>query len=430
MIRMIRRTLFGMTALVAILALAGCTTDALMLQLQQTPLIQTEALAPVDVPVANRLLVLDSDGNVVTVDPDGTDRFALTTDASTTRQYLQPTWSPGAQLIAWTEVETGGEEQLTKLVTVSFDGAYRAEAEVPFAPFYIFWSPLGDKLAYLSNWDRFSVPSMALRVADVPGPATADTSAVRDLTVRTVAEGSPFYFSWNPGGDRLVTHVGNETLQLQDLDGARTALAEQPGDFPAPHWTREGERLVYAVTEDGLQRLVIAGLDGTIEKELTDFSSRIAFAVNADASQAAYVVTDAAVTMAALGPLYVVDMETLATRELTERPTVAFFWSPDGQKLAYMTAENSTTGLRFRWWVWDGVTNRDFGAYLPTRLFFQNYLAFFDQYGQSMNLWSPDSSAFAYPGMRERLSGIWVQQLEEETPRWIGRGTFVAWSPQ
>ena len=207
-------------------------------------------------------------------------------------------------------------------------------------------------------------------------------------------------------------------------------MAEQPGDFPAPHWTREGERLVYAVTEEGLQRLVIAGLDGTIEKELTDFSSRIAFAVNADASQAAYVVTDAAVTMAALGPLYVVDMETLATRELTERPTVAFFWSPDGQKLAYMTAENSATGLRFRWWVWDGVTNRDFGAYLPTRLFFQNYLAFFDQYGQSMNLWSPDSSAFAYPGMRERLSGIRVQQLEEETPRWIGRGTFVAWSPQ
>ena len=430
MIRMIRRTLFGMTALVAILALAGCTTDALMLQLQQTPLIQTEALAPVDVPVANRLLVLDSDGNVVTVDPDGTDRFALTTDASTTRQYLQPTWSPGAQLIAWTEVETGGEEQLTKLVTVSFDGAYRAEAEVPFAPFYIFWSPLGDKLAYLSNWDRFSVPSMALRVADIPVPAAESTDAAPTLDVRTVAEGSPFYFSWNPGGDRLVTHVGNETLQLQDLDGARTALAEQPGDFPAPHWTREGERLVYAVTEDGLQRLVIAGLDGTVEKELTDFSSRIAFAVNTDASQAAYVVTDAAVTMAALGPLYVVDMETLATRELTDRPTVAFFWSPDGQKLAYMTVENGTSGLRFRWWVWDGVTNRDFGAYLPSRLFFQSYLAFFDQYAQSMNLWSPDSSAFAYPGMRDRLSGIWVQQLEEEAPRWIGRGTFVAWSPQ
>ena len=78
MIRMIRRTSFGMIALVAVLALAGCTTDALMLQLQQTPLIRPDALTPADVPAANRLLVIDSDGNVVTVDPDGTDRFALT----------------------------------------------------------------------------------------------------------------------------------------------------------------------------------------------------------------------------------------------------------------------------------------------------------------------------------------------------------------
>lgn len=423
--RLLRRTPLVLLALPMVMLLSGCTTDALIAQLQQAPLIQSEAVPAADVPFNNRLLILGSDGNVVTVDPNGGNSFALTSDASATRQYLQPTWSPSAQRVAWTEVDTSGDDQITKLVTVTFDGEYRAEAEVPFAPFYIYWSPLGDKLAYLSNWDRFSVPSLALRLAEVP-PSQEDTA----LKVRTLAEGSPFYFSWDPSGDRMVTHVGNESLQLQGIDGVQTALAPQSGDFPAPHWTREGERLVYAVADGGLQRLVIAGLDGAVEKELTDYSSRITFSVSPDAGQVAYVVTDAEVGMAALGPLYVVDMETLATRELSSRPVVAFFWSPDAQKLAYMTAENSAEGLRFRWAVWDGTQNRDFGAYLPSRLFFQSYLTFFDQYSQSMNLWSPDSSAFAYPGMRNRLSGIWVQHLDEEDPRWISRGTFVAWSPQ
>lgn len=425
MFRNIRHT--GLYVLFAgvLLTLTGCSADALAAQLQQTPLVQAEDTSPAEVALTNRLLVIDSDGNIITVDPDGTDRLALTEDASATYQYLQPTWSPSAHQIAWTEVDTSGDEQLIKLVTVSFNGEDRAEAEVPYAPFYIFWSPRGDKLAYLSNWDRFNVPSMALRVAEVP--SSQDDPA---LKVRTLAEGSPFYFSWDPSGDRMITHIDNERLQLQTLDGVQTAFETESGDFPAPHWTREGEKLIYAVAEGGVQRLVVSDLNGEIEQELTDFGSRIAFSVSPDSQQVAYVVTDAAVSMAALGSLYVVDMNSLATRELTTRPTVAFFWSPDGSKLAYLTAENSSQGLRFRWNVWDGAASRDYGSFLPSRLFFQNYLAFFDQYAQSMNLWAPDGSAFAYPGVRNRLSGIWVQHLDEETPRWIGRGSFVAWSPE
>jgi TolB protein len=144
------------------------------------------------------------------------------------------------------------------------------------------------------------------------------------------------------------------------------------------------------------------------------------------------VITPSQVGLAAFGPLYVVEMETNRTRELSDRPVLAFFWSPDGKKLAYLVADDRSDELRLRWYVWEGGRPRPYSSFLPSRTFFQGYIVFFDQYAQSMSIWSPDSTAFTYAGTDEAgRSGIWVQTLGADiAPVWVGRGVVASWSPR
>ena len=52
----------------------------------------------------NRILGIDRSGNLFTIDADGGNRFAITTDATANRVYSQPTWSPDGSYIAFTQV--------------------------------------------------------------------------------------------------------------------------------------------------------------------------------------------------------------------------------------------------------------------------------------------------------------------------------------
>ena len=55
-------------------------------------------------------------------------------------------------------------------------------------------------------------------------------------------------------------------------------------------------------------------------------------------------------------------------------------------------------------------------------------LRFFDQYGQSLQLWSPDSAAFALPGAIDEEPGIWVHLVEGGDPVNVADGSWVSWS--
>jgi TolB protein len=400
---------------------AGCNATAARSQLSDYVARQVataQAQLPPKSP-ANTLLVQGTDGNLYLVSPDGERRFALTTDASARRVYAQPAWSPSGEQIAWTGVD-GAERYL---ITSSFDATDRQDLPVPFLPFYINWSPQGDQLAYLSNWLELDEPTMALRLVDV---------AEEGNSVQTLAAGQPFYFSWAPDGEELVTHIGNERVELRSRAGVTKSLAFTGGFFPAPQWVPDSDRLVFAKTDSGVQRLVITDLDGKELTELTDFADRISFSVSPDGRQLAYVVTERNAPSSHLGPLYVVDTQTRQTREIADRPVLAFFWSPDGQKLAYLALDVANGMLASRWFVWDGKTTTGYARFFPSMVFLQNYLAFFDQYAQSHRIWSPDSTAFVYAGIAPtRESGIWVQELGEGVaPRRVAAGVYATWSPQ
>jgi TolB protein len=81
--------------------------------------------------------------------------------------------------------------------------------------------------------------------------------------------------------------------------------------------------------------------------------------------------------------------------------------------------------------VWDGTSSFVTPRFAPSRLISVEYLQFFEQYAQSMRLWSPDSRAFAYPGTSEDgQEGIWIQSARpDRAPVLVAEGDFVAWSP-
>jgi TolB protein len=201
---------------------------------------------------------------------------------------------------------------------------------------------------------------MALRLVDL---------AAAEDPIRTLAEGQPLYLSWAPDGDRVLTHIQNARVDIQQLDGKRQPLRISEASFPAPQWFPSGDSLLYAVSEGGKQRLIITGIDGIEESEITDFEGNISFTLSPDESQIAYAITPVSAGTAAFGPLFVVETESGRTRQLSDLPVLAFFWSPDSQKLAFLVVDQVDDDLRLRWRVWDGWQIRDYDAVLPSRTF-------------------------------------------------------------
>ena len=418
--RMIRSALTLCALWLTTLLTGACTPSLVAAEMHQLAAPAQRQLAAQLQP-GNRLVVQAIDGNIYTIDPDGGRVLWLTTDATLTRQYVQPTWSPDAAQLAWSKVEIANNTTQSALQVSSANGVDLASYDTPFAPFYLYWSPDGKRLAYLSNWITRSLPSIALRVVNLIEAGAA----------RTVAEGQPLYFDWSPDGTRLLSHLSNTQIAIESLDGAQQTLAGSLALFPAPEWAA-GDRLVYAILDETGQSLVLATPEGQVIRQLTDFQERITFSVNGAGEQIAYTITPSGLATAAFGPLYATELESGRTRQLSEAPVIAFFWSPDSSKLAYLAAVRTNDSIRLAWHVWDGKQDRSYDSILPSRVYLESYLAFFDQYARSTTIWAPDSSAFAYAGADESgRSGVWVQPVTEgSSVRWLGLGVNVSWSPR
>ena len=323
-------------------------------------------------------MVLADDGNILTLRADGSDLRALTEDASADRIYRQPTWSPSGERVAWAEIVTEGTRLSTALRTARIDGrdATSADAET-YPPFYIHWSPEGNRLAYLSNWTR----GLALRMVDVAG---GGSQAV------TLGQGQPFYFDWAPGERRMLTHVGGERLALLSLDGTETRLPGASGLFGAPQWSADGEMLLYALRDSDGQRLILAGADGQHQRDVLPFDGQLSFSLSPDGRKIAYAITTRPVSAASFGPLSVMDLATGESTHVSTHPALGFFWSPDSRSLIYLLpadigpqapraalAAAADDELWLRWHLWNGTNSQELARFAPSATFLIDYLALF-----------------------------------------------------
>jgi TolB protein len=158
--------------------------------------------------------------------------------------------------------------------------------------------------------------------------------------------------------------------------------------------------------------------------------------------------------------LYALDADGGAPRRLVDESHEAFFWSPDGARIAYLTArtgsdvegrapqmpgsraegpaapriEQSATSITLVWNVVDVASGRTtaLASFRPTGHFLA-VVPFFDQYAQSITFWSPDSRYLLLAGRPlGRESAIYridTQARSERLAR-IGPGEFAVWSWQ
>jgi TolB protein len=138
-----------------------------------------------------------------------------------------------------------------------------------------------------------------------------------------------------------------------------------------------------------------------------------------------------------------IDAATGDLETVTDDTVLAFFWSPDGQYLAYFTPVRArgdgvaragdefyaqTGNILFDVLVVDVATleSRYLYSFTPTQVFVGQFLPFFDQYALSHRVWSPDSDALALSVVEDGRAQGAVVPLDG-SPRLIAEGTMPFW---
>ena len=404
-----------------------------------------------------RIGFIGLDGNIRSVDQTGARNTPLTEDAGADRAartavaYSQPTWSPDGSSLAFARTAITGRRTLTSSIWVAAEGGeqprevYRSDL---LRPIYLYWSPDSAKLTMLSQ----PVGSAELELGVI------DVAANR---YRQLDQGQPYYWSWLPDNSALITHVGGDIrfndaarLSLVPLDpsGVKSDFNIPPAGFQAPAVSADGRYLAYVTAGGGGSALVLRELQGPEQRLLADVPGFAYFAFAPGGSRIA-VMTSARPGPSADGELTIFDTaaDTGANAELVlpHDDVIAFFWAPNGRRIAYLVparAEDEEAGLAI-----DPLFAREQGPfYAELRVvnvrrgnswrvtqfplsprFVREQLPYFDQYLRSTSVWSPDSRSLAYPALTaDGTPGIFVSPANGSLrPRLIAAGDFAHWSP-
>jgi Tol biopolymer transport system component len=416
-----------------LLVVAGCTPPERTLSTPSDPATQPSVIEPKPEPVVEappasasrlpgRLLIRTNDGGMLVVRPDASDPVAIVDASAGGTVVQQATWSPDGERVAWSQIDAVEGQARARLVVAAPDGTARRGSPTPFPAFYLAWDPTSSRVAFLGGEQPFTLGLVERR---------------GDNGAKPLASGAPFYLSWAPEGDRLVTHVGPEGLDELTLDGDVTEL-DVTGMLQAPSWSAADDIAYVIPAEQGESTLVVRdGQTGDV-RDLARIDGAAYLVVSPDGARVAYhgrgpdeldffdrslpeVATDLGVSVAPLDGGKAV----VATTE----PALAWSWSPDGRTLAVLEPIYGEGSIMFRWRLWSERGSFVTPAFAGSLGLLQD-AAFFTQFAQSTSMWAPDSSAFAFPADSPAGTMVWVQPAERGAqPFAVGPGAWVAWSP-
>lgn len=418
-IRLGRAFLASISLLAAILTACTTTGDSDRDTLPDARTIATE-VSVVEDAFPGRLLVLGTEGEIITMRPDGSDPVTLAAPDPDIER-TQPTWSPDGSRVAWTERRA---DQETYLLVADSAGGDVIEWPSPLLAVYIAWGPDGEHLALTGSQGD---GDLLLAIA---GPAG---------DIEVIDQGAPVYFDWAPDGTEVLARVSGRFEYLA-IDGSGRETIPVTGEFRLG--AHVAESLLLGTGRDVGEALALANRHGEIERELVRYAVPMAFVADETGSRVA-VMSRGSPESQALSRLEdtdlpIIDAERLVVvatsngdlEEVSQARNIAWFWSPDGRELLYSTVEAVDGIERLQWHTWDGQETTSYRPFSPTGLFGRDYLAYFDQFALSISLWAPDGSAFAYAG-GESLedAGIWVQKVDGGDPVRVSPGEVALWSP-
>jgi Tol biopolymer transport system component len=393
----------------------------------------------------NRVALIGDDGNLYLVDRNGGSKVAVTTDAALSqsagvqRAYVFPNWAPDSRQLAFVGISSENNGKAA-LYTVRTDDAKRVEifSTGDALPFYLYWSPDSKRVAFLVQSQS---NDLTLNIASADGSGSSEAG-----------KGSPFYFSWAPDSQSVVSHVGGSRRQSADAfigvhsvagQSGPQNLALAPANFLAPAWSPDGKEFLSAetLTASGNDELTVTDGRGEHPRAIARYSGSIYFNWSPDGHNIAYLLGSSS---SAKSELHVARADGSDNQNLTDDAPLAFFWSPDGTKIAYLiAASNGQSSLQFTStdaqqtqqrlsWKIISVADRRIStlvSFLPTDTF-AGIVSYFDQYAQSVRLWSPDSTALVYSLVeKDGTEGVYVINVDGSAePKRIASGASAAWS--
>ena len=373
------------------------------------------------------LLVLGKESHLLALDGQGKQQV-LAEDISTDG-FLYPSPAPDGTRVAYVASSNKG----TALMVLTLSSGERKQLfniSAPIQLFYMTWSPDSRYISFLSP-----VENGSLGVSVVPADGSATPHVVSQ-------DNKAAYFAWTPDSQKLLLHSNGSVFEQGSLatfalgSDQPQQIQQDPGFFQAPAWSADGKQVFYVLQpkvqtdqpsfDDVVSVLTRAAPDGSGSTELVrEVGSVIFFSRAPGSDQLAY--TTLSFKTKTFGPLTVVDGAT-GKHNVVSRSgddVVAFFWSPDGKQLAYLTREDERD-LRsdYTWHVVGsgGGEVRDLARFTPTQSF-SGLVTFFDAYALSFNLWSPDSKQLTYAA----ADGVYTLDTTSGTTKRMAEGELGVW---